>query len=264
MADISKIKLPSGDTYNLKDSSAVHSTDDLSTVPVSKGGTGETTAKDAANSFVNALDTASATPKDADYFISQYTNGGTTNTTYYRRPISTLWTYISGKISSVLGLTDSAYGGSAAQVNGHTVQSDVPANAAFTDTTYTGTSPITVSGTAIAHESSGVTAASKGDTTAQTPTWGGTFKAVSGTVNSTGHLTAFDEHTVTIPSITATTSAVGLMSAEDKDKLDSMTPLRMYNGVLQYYDGSTWTAVPLITYTETQNSSGGTTIEITG
>ena len=84
-----------------------------------------------------------------------------------------------------------------------------------------GTSPISVSGSAISHAASGVTAASKGDTTNQTPAFGGTFKALSGTVNATGHLTAFAEHTVTIPSAMATTSAAGLMSAADKTKLDT-------------------------------------------
>ena len=84
-----------------------------------------------------------------------------------------------------------------------------------------GTSPISVSGSAISHAESGVAAASKGDTTNQTPAFGGTFKALSGTVNATGHLTAFAEHTVTIPNAAATTSAAGLMSAADKTKLDT-------------------------------------------
>lgn len=50
-----------------------------------------------------------AVPSDADYFISQYAGGGTTNITYHRRPISTLYTYVKSKLptgtSSVLGLT---------------------------------------------------------------------------------------------------------------------------------------------------------------
>lgn len=108
-------------------------------------------------------------------------------------------------------------------VGSHTVAKDVPSNAVFTDTTYTGTSPITVSGTTISHANSGVTAASKGDTANQTPTWGGTFKVPSGTVNATGHLTAFAEHTVTIPSAVATTSANGLMSSSDKTSLNTLT-----------------------------------------
>lgn len=85
-----------------------------------------------------------------------------------------------------------------------------------------GTSPISVSGSAISHANSGVTAASKGDTTDQTPTWGGTFKVPSGTVNATGHLTAFAEHTVTIPSSLASASANGLMSSEQFSKLSDL------------------------------------------
>ena len=87
------------------------------TLGVANGGTGQTSAKNAANAFMNALDTGSSTPVDADYYISQYVNGGTTTTTYHRRPMSALWTYVNGKISSVLGLTSSAYGGNAASAN---------------------------------------------------------------------------------------------------------------------------------------------------
>lgn len=107
-------------------------------------------------------------------------------------------------------------------VGSHTVASDVPANAVFTDTTYTGTSPISISGTGISHAASGVTAASKGDTSNQTPGFGSTFKVLSGTVNATGHLTAFAEHTVKIPNAAATTSAAGLMSATDKSTLNNL------------------------------------------
>lgn len=104
------------------------------TLGVDHGGTGQTTGKNAANYFMNALDTGSSTPSDNDYYISQYVGGGTTTTTYHRRPVSALWEYIKGKISSVLGLTATAYNGSAAKVNNHTVNSDVPTNAVFTDT----------------------------------------------------------------------------------------------------------------------------------
>lgn len=106
-------------------------------VAVEHGGTGETTAQNAANAFMNALSTGSSNPVDADYYISQYAGGGTTTTTYHRRPMSALWEYIKGKISSVLGLTNTNYGGSSATVNGHTVDADVPSGAKFTDTTYT-------------------------------------------------------------------------------------------------------------------------------
>ena len=46
---------------------------------------------------MNALDTGSSTPVDADYYISQYVGGGTTTKTYHRRPMSALWSYIKGK-----------------------------------------------------------------------------------------------------------------------------------------------------------------------
>lgn len=106
------------------------------TLGVGNGGTGQTSAVNAANSLINALTTGSSTPEDNDYYISQYVNGGTTTTTYHRRKHSILWEYIKSKISSVLGLTATSYGGSAAKVNNHTVESDVPSNAKFTDTTY--------------------------------------------------------------------------------------------------------------------------------
>ena len=104
---------------------------------------------------------------------------------------------------------------------GHSVTwQDVGESTGGTITGITSTSPIVGSGTsgsvALSHANSGVTAASKGDTSNQTPAFGGTFKALSGTVNATGHLTAFAEHTVTIPSAAASTSAAGLMSAADK------------------------------------------------
>ena len=67
------------------------------TLGVGNGGTGKTTGKDAANYFLNSLDTGSSTPVDTDYYISQYVNGGTTTTTYHRRPMSALWNYIKGK-----------------------------------------------------------------------------------------------------------------------------------------------------------------------
>ena len=73
-------------------------------LPAAQGGTGKTSAKDACNAFINALDTGSSTPVDADYYVSQYVSGGTTTTTFHRRPMSALWTYIKGKLTSVTGV----------------------------------------------------------------------------------------------------------------------------------------------------------------
>lgn len=97
------------------------------TLGVDHGGTGQTSATNAANAFLNSLTTGSSTPADADYYISQYVNGGTTTTTYHRRPMSALWEYVKGKISSVLGLTNTNYGGTSAKAtadaSGNTITS---------------------------------------------------------------------------------------------------------------------------------------------
>ena len=124
------------------------------TISVEQGGTGATTANEAANIFINALPIGSDIPVDADYYVSQYMNGGTTNTNYYRRPVSKLWEYIKGKISSILGLTATQYNGNAktattatnaTKVNNLTVKTAVPANAKFTDTTYSNMTAATAS-----------------------------------------------------------------------------------------------------------------------
>lgn len=50
---------------------------------------------------LNRLATGAATPSDADYYICQYAGGGTSYTTYNRRPVSALWSYIKGKADAV-------------------------------------------------------------------------------------------------------------------------------------------------------------------
>lgn len=85
-------------------------------LPTTKGGTGTNAASKSAltSSLINSLSTESSKPVDADYYVSQYQNGGTSNTSFVRRPVSALWEYIKDKISSVLGLTSSSYSGKAA------------------------------------------------------------------------------------------------------------------------------------------------------
>ena len=46
------------------------------------------------------METGSSTPKDGDYFISQYAGGGTSHPEFYRRPVSALWTYMDGKVAT--------------------------------------------------------------------------------------------------------------------------------------------------------------------
>ena len=104
---------------------------------------------DGVSKAINKLSVGEAVPSDGDYYVAQYVSGGTTTTSYHRRPVSALWNYIKSKADSVYAkvththtksqITDfptsmPANGGNASTVNGHTVKSDVPENAKFTDT----------------------------------------------------------------------------------------------------------------------------------
>lgn len=53
------------------------------------------------SAMINGLNEATATPSDTDYFVSQYAGGGTTNTSYFRRPVSALWNFIKSKLATV-------------------------------------------------------------------------------------------------------------------------------------------------------------------
>ena len=85
-------------------------------LPTTKGGTGTNAAsqEQLTNTLINTLTVDSGTPTDADYYVGQYAGCGTKNTSYKRRTLLSLWNYIAGKISSVLGLTASSYAGKAA------------------------------------------------------------------------------------------------------------------------------------------------------
>lgn len=90
--------------------------DAFDVLPTTKGGTGTnaTNQEKLMNTLINTLTVDSNTPKDADYYVGQVAGGGTTNTTYKRHTLLSIWNYIAGKISSVLGLTVSNYAGKAA------------------------------------------------------------------------------------------------------------------------------------------------------
>lgn len=99
-----------------------------------------------------------------------------------------------------------ANGGNSTTVNNHTVNSDVPANAKFTDTVYT-------------HPNSGVTA--------------GTYKSV--TVNAQGHVTAGTNPT--------TLSGYGITDAKIANGVitlgaNSITPLTSHQSLANYYTKS--------------------------
>ena len=80
-----------------------HSASDITsgTLPIERGGTGQTTANAAANSLIANLPGSQNVPVDSDYFISQVVNAGPFVLEYERRPISKLWEYIKGKADSI-------------------------------------------------------------------------------------------------------------------------------------------------------------------
>ena len=89
--------------------SHTHSATDITSnvLPAARGGTGESTLRDAFISLVNSASTGSTMPEDNDYYIAQYTGGGTTTTSYHRKKMSTLWSYIKTKTDSLYLLQSS-------------------------------------------------------------------------------------------------------------------------------------------------------------
>lgn len=53
------------------------------------------------DAMINALPVGTDDPVDNDYYVSQNADGGTSNTRYYRRPVSKLWNYIKTKLATV-------------------------------------------------------------------------------------------------------------------------------------------------------------------
>lgn len=107
-------------------------------------------------------------------------------------------------------------------------------------TSITGTSPISVTGSGssrtVSHEASGVTAGSYGDSGAQTPSFGGTFKALYATVNATGHVTGISAHDVTIPNTAASTSSAGIVQLNNTVTSTSTSQAATANAVKTAYD----------------------------
>lgn len=88
-----------------------HSADDITSgvLPIARGGTGATTAKDAFMNLANGL-SEGANPEDTEHIIFK----NTSRKDWGLYTLSHFWEYIKGKISSVLGLTKDNYGGKAA------------------------------------------------------------------------------------------------------------------------------------------------------
>ena len=66
-----------------------------------KLGTKVDLSADGVSKAINQLSIGTDTPSDADYYVSQYASGGTTTTSYHRKPVSALWSYIKSKADKV-------------------------------------------------------------------------------------------------------------------------------------------------------------------
>lgn len=189
------------------------------------------------NTMINALTTGASTPTDADYYVSQYVGGGTSTTTFHRRPMSTLWAYIKSKAESVFAAKIHAhsYAGSASAGGSATsavkldtatagsatkpvyfsggkpvactyeLKKTVPADAVFTDHTY---GAATASAFGLVKIGSNLTIVSG----LLSLTKANVIAALGYTPPTTN--TTYDN---------ATQRAAGLMSAYDKKKLDEMS-----------------------------------------
>lgn len=115
------------------------------------------------SSLINGLGEGTSQAQANDYLVAQYAGGGTSTTSYHRRKVSNVVN--STVVKAALG-TDTS---TTTQFLNKKGEWATPVG-----TTYTGTSPISVSGTTISHANSGATA--------------GTYRSV--TVNATGHITA--------------------------------------------------------------------------
>lgn len=90
-----------------------------------KAASGHAHSETDVNAMLNKLSLGSAAPVDTDYYISQYAGGGTTYTTYYRRPVLALWNYIRSKANSVYALISHTH----AEIPVVTVSATQPATA---------------------------------------------------------------------------------------------------------------------------------------
>lgn len=74
-----------------------HSTDNITsgTLPVARGGTGQTSAVNAASALINACEPGTAAPSDDDWYVAKYAASG--NNTPVKRTHSALWSYIKSK-----------------------------------------------------------------------------------------------------------------------------------------------------------------------
>lgn len=107
---------------------------------------------------------------------------------------------------------------------------------------YSGTSPISISGTSVSHANSGVTANTYGTTatTGLTPDFGDSFSVPGFTVNATGHITAAGSHDIQLPAISVTQELNSGTKIGTINVNGTTTDLYSPKMVVLSYGSSTW------------------------
>lgn len=82
--------------------------------PIKLGGTGATTAKGAEYNIIGGMTETTAALSDGAMVVFRYSTPSATQGVLLYKKVSLFWDYIKSKISSVLGLTATNYGGTAA------------------------------------------------------------------------------------------------------------------------------------------------------
>lgn len=99
---------------------------------------------------------------------------------------------------------------------------------------------ITIAATDTVYTHPSYTAKTGVPTKNETPAFGGKFKVSQPVSDATGHITAINSRTITIPNSTATTSAAGLMSASDKTTLSAIRDYVVDWVTNDYWTGHKW------------------------
>lgn len=130
---------------------------------------------------INLLSTGTSTPSLDDYYVSQYASGGTTTTSYHRRPLSALWTLFKSLITVTTTGTGNAITAASIANDGD--------NRTITFT----------KGSTFLTQHPTITKSADTTSTAS-PAHGGTFTCIDSITRETnGHVTKINTKTVTLP-----------------------------------------------------------------
>lgn len=214
-----------------------------------------------ASALINNLSIGDSTPQDNDYYVSQYAGGGTTSTTYYRRPVKTLWSYIKGKGDA----TYQPKGSYAAAGHTHTWDSITNKPSTFAPSTHNHSviKSLSVSGTTLTWTKDDGTTGSL--TTQDTNTTYGTFKgATTSAAGSTGLVIApvagnanrylRSDGTWAVPPDTNTTYGVFAKATADAAGSTGLVPAPAKGQQTYYLRGDGTWAVPANTWRGIQDN----------